>query len=192
MTSIATSVAIPLAQYGSPDFISFDDIDGDDVAIAFGDWRAQSSPLVRLHSECLTGDVFGSQRCDCQAQLHAALSLIAEKGGVLLYLRQEGRGIGLKAKLAAYEAQIQKGLDTYEANHHVGHGDDERDYAQAASMLKAMNVHNVQLISNNPTKAKGLASHGVTVSAMIATGCFETQDNHAYLRVKAAKGGHQF
>ena len=109
-------------------------------------------PLVRPHSECLTGDVFGSQRCDCGAQLREAVERIAEAGGYLLYLRQEGRGIGLYAKLDAYALQ-DTGLDTYEANVALGHGEDERDYTVAAQMLDALGVSRVALLSNNPDKA---------------------------------------
>ena len=110
-------------------------------------------PLVRPHSECLTGDVFGSQRCDCGPQLREAVERIAEAGGYLLYLRQEGRGIGLYAKLDAYALQ-DTGLDTYEANVALGHGEDERSYLVAAQMLHALGVSRVALLSNNPDKAR--------------------------------------
>ena len=119
-------------------------------------------PLVRPHSECLTGDVFGSQRCDCGAQLREAVERIAEAGGYLLYLRQEGRGIGLYSKLDAYLLQ-DAGLDTYEANLALGHAEDERDYTVAAQMLAALDVPAVALLSNNPDKAAQLSRLGVTV-----------------------------
>ena len=120
-------------------------------------------PLVRPHSECLTGDVFGSQRCDCGAQLREAVERIAEAGGYLLYLRQEGRGIGLYSKLDAYLLQ-DAGLDTYEANLALGHAEDERDYTSAAQMLAALDVNTVALLSNNPDKAAQLTRLGVTVT----------------------------
>src|SRR2546430_1042563 len=112
-------------------------------------------PLVRPHSECLTGDVFGSQRCDCGPQLREAVERIAVAGGFLLYLRQEGRGVGLYTKLDAYALQ-DAGLDTYEANVALGHGEDERDYTVAAQMLRALGVQRVALLSNNPDKAEQL------------------------------------
>jgi GTP cyclohydrolase II len=134
------------------------------LALGLGDWRgalARSAsggpaPLVRPHSECLTGDVFGSERCDCGPQLREAAERITDAGGLLLYLRQEGRGIGLYAKLDAYALQ-DAGLDTYAANRALGRGEDERDYAAAAQMLHALGADRVRLLSNNPDKAAQLA-----------------------------------
>src|SRR5919197_1307857 len=120
-------------------------------------------PLVRPHSECLTGDVFGSQRCDCGPQLREAVERIAAAGGYLLYLRQEGRGIGLYNKLDAYSLQ-DAGLDTYEANVALGHGEDERDYAAAAQMLDALGACRIALLTNNPDKVDQLRGLGVTVT----------------------------
>src|SRR5215217_9550965 len=117
-------------------------------------------PLVRPHSECRTGDVFGSQRCDCGPQLREAVEWIADSGGFLLYLRQEGRGIGLYAKLDAYALQ-EAGMDTYEANVALGRGEDERDYRAAAQMLRALDVERIRLLSNNPDKAVQLDALGV-------------------------------
>jgi GTP cyclohydrolase II len=122
---------------------------------------------VRLHSECLTGDVLGSERCDCGPQLREAVERIAEEGGLLLYLRQEGRGIGLYAKIEAYALQ-DAGLDTYEANLALGYGTDERDYTAAAQMLGALGVDRLALLSNNPDKAAQLARHGITVAEHVA------------------------
>jgi GTP cyclohydrolase II len=146
-------------------------------------------PLVRPHSECLTGDVFGSQRCDCGAQLREAVERIAEVGGYLLYLRQEGRGIGLYNKLDAYLLQ-DAGLDTYEANLALGHGEDERDYTVAAQMLEALQAPRVALLSNNPDKVAQLGRLGVTVTAQVPTGVHLSATNAGYLETKAWRGAH--
>jgi GTP cyclohydrolase II len=166
---------------------SFDGlVDGrEHLAFALGD-RAEL-PLVRLHSECLTGDVFGSERCDCGPQLREAVEAIADAGGFLLYLRQEGRGIGLYAKLEAYALQ-DTGLDTYEANVALGHGEDERDYLVAAQMLRALGVARVALLSNNPDKSRQLRELGVTVAERVPTGVHLSSGNARYLETKARHG----
>ncbi|MCW3844978.1 GTP cyclohydrolase II [Micromonospora yasonensis] len=146
-------------------------------------------PLVRPHSECLTGDVFGSQRCDCGPQLREAVERIAEAGGYLLYLRQEGRGIGLYAKLDAYALQ-DGGLDTYEANVALGRGADERDYTVAAQMLAALGVTRLALLSNNPDKADQLDRLGLTVVDRVATGVHLYPANAGYLAAKVARADH--
>jgi GTP cyclohydrolase II len=146
-------------------------------------------PLVRPHSECLTGDVFGSQRCDCGPQIREAVERIADVGGFLLYLRQEGRGIGLYAKLDAYALQ-DAGLDTYEANLALGHGEDERDYTVAAQMLQALGSTRVTLLSNNPDKAAQLTQLGVTVTEMVPTRVHLSPTNAIYLATKAKRGAH--
>jgi GTP cyclohydrolase II len=146
-------------------------------------------PLVRPHSECLTGDVFGSQRCDCGPQLREAVERISAAGGYLLYLRQEGRGIGLYDKLDAYALQ-DTGLDTYEANVALGHAPDERDYSVAAQMLRALGVSTLALLSNNPDKAAQLERLGVTVAARVATAVHLSESNASYLSAKA-RNGHQ-
>jgi GTP cyclohydrolase II len=148
-----------------------------------------SAPLVRPHSECLTGDVFGSQRCDCGPQLREAVERIADSGGFLLYLRQEGRGIGLYAKLEAYALQ-DTGLDTYEANLALGHGEDERSYLVAAQMLQALGVSRIALLTNNPDKARQLRRYGVTVAALVPTGVHLSSANARYLAAKAQRGAH--
>jgi GTP cyclohydrolase II len=148
-----------------------------------------STPLVRPHSECLTGDVFGSQRCDCGAQLREAVELIAEAGGYLLYLRQEGRGIGLYAKLDAYALQ-DVGLDTYEANLALGFAEDQRDYTVAAQMVRALGLSRIALLSNNPDKATQLAALGVIVSERVPTGVHLSAANAGYLATKAKRGAH--
>src|SRR3954466_7710488 len=144
-------------------------------------------PLVRPHSECLTGDVFGSQRCDCGPQLREAVERIATAGGYLLYLRQEGRGIGLHDKLGAFALQ-DTGLDTYEANIALGHAADERDYTVAAQMLRALEVSALALLSNNPDKAAQLDQLGLTVAARVPTGVHLSPANAAYLSTKARRG----
>jgi len=167
------------------------------LALGLGDWQRAlkksdaggRAPLVRPHSECLTGDVFGSQRCDCGPQLREAVERIAEQGGFLLYLRQEGRGIGLYAKLDAYALQ-DSGLDTYEANVALGRGEDERDYAAAAQMLSALGCDRIRLLSNNPDKAVQLESYGVEVTQRIPTGVHMSSANVRYLATKASHTAH--
>jgi GTP cyclohydrolase II len=150
---------------------------------------AGSPPLVRLHSECLTGDVLGSRRCDCGPQLNEGVRRVTAAGGYLLYLRQEGRGIGLYAKLDAYGLQ-DDGLDTYDANLSLGYGRDLRDYTVAAQMLHALGVGRVALLSNNPDKAAQLRRRGVIVSEQIPTGVYLSTANASYLGAKARRGGH--
>ncbi|MFG1809098.1 GTP cyclohydrolase II [Streptomyces sp. NPDC049040] len=159
------------------------------LALGIGDYENVAVPLVRPHSECLTGDVFGSQRCDCGPQLREALERIGEHGGYLLYLRQEGRGIGLYAKLDAYALQ-DDGLDTYEANRALGRGEDERDYTAAAQMLTALGVNGIRLLSNNPDKARQLAGLGIRVVEQVPTGVHVSDANVRYLRAKVERTGH--
>jgi GTP cyclohydrolase II len=169
--------------------------DREHLAFALGDRAAPHPadehpvPLIRPHSECLTGDVFGSQRCDCGPQLREAVERIAEAGGYLLYLRQEGRGIGLYSKLDAYGLQ-DAGVDTYDANVALGHGEDERSYVAAAQMLHALGVSRVALLSNNPDKARQLRSCGVTVVEQVPTGVYVSAANLRYLETKARRGRH--
>jgi GTP cyclohydrolase II len=146
-------------------------------------------PLVRLHSECLTGDVFGSQRCDCGPQLREAVERITKSGGYVLYLRQEGRGIGLYEKLDAYALQ-DGGLDTYDANLALGHRADERDYTSAAQMLHALGASRIALLSNNPDKGAQLTRLGITIARQVPTGAHITETNAAYLTTKARRGGY--
>ena len=159
------------------------------VALEFGRPAAARLPLVRLHSECLTGDVFGSQRCDCGPQLREAIERITEHGGYVLYLRQEGRGIGLYDKLDAYALQ-DRGLDTYDANLALGHRADERDYTSAAQMLRALGANRIALLSNNPDKGAQLARLGITIARQVPTALHLTETNAAYLTTKARRGGH--
>ncbi|MFI5892344.1 GTP cyclohydrolase II [Actinoplanes sp. NPDC051513] len=173
-------------------------VDGKEhIALGLGDWQRAltksaaggRAPLVRPHSECLTGDVFGSQRCDCGPQLREAAERITEQGGFVLYLRQEGRGIGLYAKLDAYALQ-DAGLDTYEANVALGHGEDERDYTAAAQMLVALGADRVRLLSNNPDKAAQLEACGIEVAQRIPTGVHMSAANVRYLATKASHTSH--
>jgi GTP cyclohydrolase II len=161
------------------------------VALVMGD--VSSSPaLVRVHSQCLTGDVFGSLRCDCRQQLELALTMIAAEGtGVLIYEQQEGRGIGLMAKLQAYELQ-DAGLDTVEANERLGFKADQREFGMPAQILKALGVSHVRLLSNNPDKVAALERGGITVTERVP--CEVSPSVHAedYLKTKKEKLGHLF
>jgi len=171
--------------------VTFDGlVDGlEHLAIVLGQPEAGAVPLVRLHSECLTGDVLGSRRCDCGPQLQEAVARIEAHGGYLLYLRQEGRGIGLYAKLDAYLLQ-DRGLDTYDANLALGYGADERDYTAAAQMLTALGVDRLALLTNNPDKATQLADHGLDVVERVPTAVHLTASNRRYLTAKAHRGSH--
>jgi GTP cyclohydrolase II len=159
------------------------------VALVLGDVSGEAVP-VRVHSECLTSEVLGSLKCDCRAQLDAALDLIAERGrGVLLYLRQEGRGIGLGNKIRAYALQA-KGHDTYEANRLLGFPDDLRRYDVAADMLRLLGVRSIELMTNNPLKLAGLEEAGVKVRGRIQLPSPANPHNLEYLRVKRERTGH--
>ncbi|GAB4259155.1 MAG: hypothetical protein Kow0065_09070 [Methylomicrobium sp.] len=160
------------------------------VAFVKGTVAKKRQVPVRIHSECFTGDVLGSRRCDCGEQLDMALQLISEAGqGVLIYLRQEGRGIGLLKKLQAYNLQDQ-GMDTVDANIHLGHRDDERDYTFAALMLKDLDVASIQLITNNPRKIEALTKLGILVENRIPIESASHNDNRFYLKTKAEKMSH--
>jgi GTP cyclohydrolase II len=169
--------------------ITFDGLVDGREHLALGLGTPPTVPLVRPHSECLTGDVFGSERCDCGAQLREAIERISLAGGYLLYLRQEGRGIGLYDKVDAYALQ-DRGLDTYEANLALGHEADERDYTVAAQMLQALDAPRVRLLSNNPDKAAQLTALGVTVCAQVPTAVHVSAANAGYLSAKARRGDH--
>jgi 3,4-dihydroxy 2-butanone 4-phosphate synthase/GTP cyclohydrolase II len=160
------------------------------IVLMYGD-PATPGALVRVHSECLTGDVLGSRRCDCGPQLQASMAAVhAAGGGVVVYLRgHEGRGIGLLAKLQAYALQ-DKGRDTVEANLELGFGEDERDYAAAAQILRDLKLTEVRLLTNNPDKAVGLATYGVRVSERVPIIIEPTEDNLRYLQTKAERMGH--
>jgi GTP cyclohydrolase II len=199
--TIRTQVELPLRfadgyTTGARVFTFDELVDGrEHLAFALGDRTAPHSaddgrvPLIRPHSECLTGDVFGSQRCDCGPQLREAVERIADVGGYLLYLRQEGRGIGLYSKLEAYALQ-DIGIDTYDANLALGHDEDERSYAAASQMLHALGASRVALLSNNPDKARQLRSFGVTVVEQVPTGVYVSAANRRYLETKVSRGRH--
>ncbi|GKV68602.1 riboflavin biosynthesis protein RibBA [Sporosarcina sp. NCCP-2716] len=160
------------------------------VALVKGDLSTGKTVLVRIHSECLTGDIFGSSRCDCGPQLQAALAQIEAEGlGVLVYMRQEGRGIGLINKLKAYELQEQ-GLDTVEANAALGFADDLRDYGVSARILQDLGVTAVQLLTNNPRKLEGLADYGITITERVPIELPALPENKKYLDTKVEKLGH--
>ena len=162
----------------------------DHVALTLGDMKGPDPVLVRVHSECLTGDVFSSTRCDCGPQLRAALDAIVEKGwGALLYLRQEGRGIGLHAKIQAYHLQDQ-GADTLDANLMLGHPADARDYAIAANILADLGVEQVNLLTNNPEKVDQLTNHGIQVASRTPLIVGVGAKNRDYLATKGERMGH--
>ena len=165
--------------------------DEDAVALVMGDIHS-TPPLLRIHSQCLTGDVFGSLRCDCRAQLEMALSMIAEQGaGILIYEQQEGRGIGLMAKLQAYELQDQ-GLDTVEANERLGFKADHREFTLPAEILKALEVSSVRLLSNNPDKVAALEKGGIVVTERVPCEVEPEAHSEDYLKTKKEKLGHLF
>jgi len=181
------------SRHGEFEIVSFIDEAGrtlDDVAIVRGDVAGAEDVPTRVHSECLTGDVFGSFRCDCRDQLELALDRFRKlERGIILYLRQEGRGIGIAQKVRAYELQ-QDGLDTVEANHHLGFDDDLRDYSAAAAMLRALGVGSVELHTNNTRKIEGLRAGGVEVHSRAAIIAPAREENRGYLATKRDKSGH--
>ncbi|GMM88568.1 GTP cyclohydrolase II [Vibrio fortis] len=151
--------------------------------------KTQDVPLVRMHSECLTGDVFHSSRCDCGEQLDETIRRMGESGGIILYLRQEGRGIGLYNKIDAYRLQSE-GMNTYEANNHLGFGDDLRDFTEAAEMLRALDVTKIRLVTNNPKKIKELKSYGIEIEEVVNTAAHIKSGNESYLKAKVSHGKH--
>jgi GTP cyclohydrolase II len=189
---LLASAPLPLdIDDGSRIFVFREDVGGlHHVALQLGRVDAGGIPLVRLHSECLTGDAFFSQKCDCGAQLDAAKQLIARDGGYLIYLREEGRKIGLVNKIRAYALQ-NRGLDTLDANLHIGFGADERDYLIAAEMLRQLGVAEVRLLTNNPAKAKALKAAGIAIRERIPLRTGRGPHNAAYLDTKRDRGGHQ-
>ena len=160
------------------------------IALIKGEWNEDEPVLVRVHSSCMTGDIFGSQRCDCGAQLHEAMKLIDETGkGVIVYLNQEGRGIGLMNKMRAYKLQ-EEGMDTVDANLCLGFKADERDYGVGAEILRQVGVHKMRLITNNPVKRIGLESYGLTITENVGIEIKPNDYNSRYLHTKAERMGH--
>ncbi|WP_394151825.1 GTP cyclohydrolase II [Vibrio maritimus] len=164
--------------------------DKEHVAIIFkAADKNQALPLVRMHSECLTGDVFHSSRCDCGEQLEETIQKMGREGGIILYLRQEGRGIGLYNKLDAYKLQSE-GMNTYEANNHLGFGDDLRDFTEAAQMLQALDVYSIRLVTNNPKKIRELREQGINIEEVVNTSAHIKDGNENYLKAKVSHGKH--
>lgn len=173
-------------------FESFDDAGErkEHVALVHGDVRGATALPVRVHSECMTSEVFGSLKCDCREQLEAAMKLIGKRGaGMILYLRQEGRGIGLANKIRAYELQ-QRGLDTVDANLALGFGADERSYEPAATMLRTLGVRSIALMTNNPDKIAQLEQAGIAITRRVPHALAPGAHNRAYLETKRARSGH--
>ncbi|MFA0282422.1 GTP cyclohydrolase II [Vibrio sp. 10N.222.55.F12] len=164
--------------------------DKEHVAVIFKSAdKTQDIPLVRMHSECLTGDVFHSSRCDCGEQLDETIRIMGETGGLILYLRQEGRGIGLYNKIDAYRLQSE-GMNTYEANNHLGFGDDLRDFTEAAEMLRALGTTKIRLVTNNPKKINELKSFGIEIEEVVNTSAHIKSGNESYLKAKVSHGKH--
>ena len=160
------------------------------MALTKGTWRENESILVRVHSSCATGDILGSMRCDCGEQLHKSLQMIEKEGkGVLVYMQQEGRGIGLMNKIAAYKLQ-EEGMDTVEANVHLGFKPDERDYGCGAQMLRHLGVHKMRLMTNNPTKRVGLEAYGLEIVENVPIEITPNQYDYRYLKTKQDRMGH--
>ncbi|MBN8536868.1 MAG: GTP cyclohydrolase II [Deltaproteobacteria bacterium] len=187
---IKTMIQVP-TKHGDFNFVSFKGLldEREHLAIISGEVCSKENVLVRLHSECLTGDVFGSKRCDCGDQLNEALTKIKAEGGAILYLRQEGRGIGMYDKIEAYALQ-DLGSDTFEANVKLGLNEDSRNYSVAAQMIKALGIKSIRLLSNNPDKEKQLKDLGILITERTATKVFVNPHNRSYLQAKVDKKGH--
>jgi 3,4-dihydroxy 2-butanone 4-phosphate synthase / GTP cyclohydrolase II len=191
LVEMGAKIPMP-TEFGEFDIIPFKQKSNglDHVALIKGEWDENEPVLVRVHSSCVTGDIFGSQRCDCGLQLHEAMRKVQEVGkGVILYMNQEGRGIGLFNKLKAYKLQDQ-GLDTVQANIELGFKDDERDYGVGAQILRKVGVRNMKLMTNNPMKRVGLEGYGLNIVENIALEIEPNQHNKFYLKTKKDKMGH--
>ena len=161
------------------------------MALIKGEWKEDEPILVRVHSSCATGDILGSMRCDCGEQLHKAMEMIEREGkGVIIYMQQEGRGIGLMNKIAAYKLQQEEGLDTVDANVHLGFKPDERDYGCGAQMLRHLGVHKMRLMTNNPTKRVGLEAYGLEIVENVPIEVTPNKYDYQYLKTKKERMGH--
>ena len=161
------------------------------IALIKGTWEKDEPVMVRVHSSCMTGDIFGSMRCDCGEQLHKSMQMIEKEGkGVVLYLNQEGRGIGLMAKIAAYKLQ-EEGYDTVDANIHLGYDADERDYGIGAQILNKIGVRKMKLMTNNPVKRVGLEGFGLNITEVIPIETEPNKYNERYLKTKKERMGHK-
>jgi len=188
---VGDEVDLP-TQYGHFHLIPFRQISNglEHMALIKGTWRPDEPVLVRVHSSCATGDIFGSQRCDCGEQLHKAMQMIEKEGkGVLVYMQQEGRGIGLMNKIRAYKLQEQ-GYDTVDANIHLGFKPDERDYGCGAQMLRHLGVHKMRLLTNNPTKRVGLEAYGLQIVENVPIEITPNKYDYRYLKTKMERMGH--
>jgi len=195
MAQVRTRISLKIGSKSDipAEMVSFNALisDKEHVALIFSQAdKSKKVPLVRIHSECLTGDVFHSSRCDCGEQLDEAINLMAVEGGVILYLRQEGRGIGLYNKIDAYKLQSE-GMNTYQANNHLGFGDDLRDFTEAGQMLEALQIKHLKLMTNNPIKAKAMIDYGLTVEKEVNTSTHLKDGNEDYLKAKVDKAGHK-
>ena len=187
---VGVEVALP-TQYGTFRLIPFRQANGlENMALIKGSWKEDEPILVRVHSSCATGDILGSKRCDCGEQLHKAMEMIEKEGkGVIIYMQQEGRGIGLMNKIAAYKLQ-DEGLDTVEANIHLGFRPDERDYGCGAQMLRHIGVHKMRLMTNNPTKRVGLEAYGLEITENVPIEIAPNKFDYRYLKTKRDRMGH--
>lgn len=191
LIKVGNEVSLP-TEYGTFQLIPFlQKSNGlEHMALVKGEWKEDEPVLVRVHSSCATGDILGSKRCDCGAQLHRAMKMIDEEGkGVLIYMQQEGRGIGLMNKIAAYKLQ-EEGLDTVEANIHLGFKPDERDYGCGAQMLRHLGVHKMRLMTNNPTKRVGLEAYGLEIVENVPIEIAPNEYDYNYLKTKKERMGH--
>ena len=187
------SLKVGINSNAPAELLSFNGLESgkEHIALIFKDVDKALVPLVRMHSECLTGDVFHSSRCDCGEQLDETIEKMAERGGIILYLRQEGRGIGLYNKIDAYKLQSQ-GMNTYEANNHLGFDDDLREFSEAAQILTALGIKNIRLVTNNPKKILDLQQNGINIVEVVGTKAHLKDGNEGYLKTKASYGHHRF
>ncbi len=186
-----TRVHLP-TDYGMFDLIPFRQTSNgqEHIALIKGEWTEKDDVLVRVHSSCITGDIFGSQRCDCGDQLHESMLMIEQEGrGVVIYMNQEGRGIGLMSKIEAYKLQ-EEGMDTVEANIHLGYNEDERDYGVGAQIIRSLGLKNIRLLTNNPVKRAGLKGYGIHIVENVPIEIQANKYNYQYLKTKRDRMGH--